>query len=263
MTLEGRVALVTGAGRGIGAAIAHYLGRAGAVVAVNDVDPEPAEEVAASIRAAGRRAQAFPVSVVNFYDSRRMVDQIISEYGFVDILVSGAGIATSGKKIIGESLERAREDMDLFCFAAMNLCQAVLPSMRTLGRGDIIAISSGAVEMVVDPKSSYGSNSGTYSMAKAALEALAFTLAKEEIGHGIRVNVVAPLATDTRMVRDGKARIIRKTTGKEPTEEQLREGSEWLSPPEGLAEAVLSFVSDPDPARTCQKVTVGLKMPGQ
>jgi NAD(P)-dependent dehydrogenase (short-subunit alcohol dehydrogenase family) len=244
--LDGRVALVTGAGRGIGRAIALRLAREGAFVVVNDIDREPADAVAAEIRAAGGHACARVVSVVDYEGVRAMVRALIDELGQVDVLVSNAGVATSGKSVLRTPIAEAEQIMAVNAFAALVLCQEVIESMRAVGRGDIVVISSSAAAHL-PPKS------GSYNMAKIALEALAHTIAKEEAAHGIRANIVAPGMTDTRLGREVKGRIVRATTGAAPDPDRLVAG---MDSPDDVADAVYAFVSDPDPARTGQRIAV-------
>ena len=109
MGLEGRVALVTGGGRGIGRAIALALAEDGADVAVNyRKDEAAARETVAAIEALGRRARAYPGSVDSYDDDRRMVDAAIADFGFVDILVNNAGIASRGQQRREDRSRRAR-----------------------------------------------------------------------------------------------------------------------------------------------------------
>ena len=195
MSLEGRVALVTGGSRGIGRAIALALAEDGADVAVNyRRDKAAADETVAEIGARGRRGIAIAGSVESLEDCRAVVDAAVAEFGFVDILVNNAGIASRGQSVADTDPAELERVVRVHAFGPHHLSQAVLPSMRTRSRGDIVMISSSATR-------SFQANGAPYCMGKAALEALAFVLAKEERRNNIHVNVVAPGLVETEMGR--------------------------------------------------------------
>jgi NAD(P)-dependent dehydrogenase (short-subunit alcohol dehydrogenase family) len=203
MSLAGRVALVTGGGRGIGRAIALGLAEDGADVAVNyRRDAEAAQQTVTEIEKLGRRARAYAASVESYDDDQRMVDAAVRDFGFVDILVNNAGIASRGNSVQKTDPAELERVVRTHAFAAHHLCQLVLPSMKTRPRGDIVMISSVATLH-------HGAGGAPYNMGKAALEALAFTLAKEVRHRGIRVNVVAPGLVETEMGR----RLVKATAG--------------------------------------------------
>src|SRR2546430_12307618 len=192
MPIAGRVALVTGGSRGIGRAVALALAGDGADVAVNyHRDEAAAAEVVAAVEALGRRSRAYRASVGVLEEAQSMVNQAVGDFGFVDILVNNAGIASRGHSVLDTDPAELERVVRTHAFGPHHLCQAVLPSMRSRPRGDIVMISSAATVSMMP-------NSAPYNMGKAAMEALAFTLAKEERDHGVHVNVVAPglVATD-------------------------------------------------------------------
>ena len=201
--LAGRVAFVTGGSRGVGRSIALALAEAGADVAINyRRDDASAQEAPHALRATGVRAVAGSVADPDACDA--MVDQVEAELGPVSILVNNAGIASRGLAVADTTAEELARVMGTHAFAAHALSKRVVPAMRGQDRGDIIMISSVATRGL-------GANGAPYNMAKAALEALAMTLAKEERAHGIRVNVVAPGLVDTDMGR----RLVAATQGVE------------------------------------------------
>ena len=123
-----------------------------------------------------------------------MVNAAIADFGHVDILVNNAGNASRGQTVADTDPAELERVIRTHAFGAWSCAKLVLPSMRAQPRGDIVMISSAATLHI-------GANSAPYNMAKAALEALSATLAKEERRNGIHVNVVAPGLVDTEMGR--------------------------------------------------------------
>ena len=202
--LTGRVALVTGGGRGIGKGIAELLAANGATVAVNyRRDRDAAEATVDGIVAAGGSARAYAASIDDAEADRAMVEAVIGDFGHIDILVLNAGIASRGQAVADTDPAEMERVVATHAFGAHHLCRLALPSMRGRDRGDIVMISSVAT-------SNMSANGAPYNMGKAALEALAMTLAKEERGHGIHVNIVAPGLVETEM----GVRLARAITGR-------------------------------------------------
>jgi NAD(P)-dependent dehydrogenase (short-subunit alcohol dehydrogenase family) len=235
MTQTGRVALVTGGGRGIGRAIALGLAADGADVAVNfRRDDEAAAETVQAIEALGRRARAYCASVDDYGADAAMVDAVLADFGGIDILVHNAGVASRGQSVADTDPAEPHRLWGTHAYGAWALSKLVLPSMRARGRGDIVMISSAAVVYM-------GANSAPYNMAKAALEALAWTLAKEERRHGIHVNVVAPGLVDTEMGR----RLVRGAMGVDDIRAMDdRSPFGHVCRPEEVADAVRFLVSE-------------------
>ena len=249
--LSGRTALVTGGSRGIGRAIALRLAADGADVAVNyRRDADSAAQVVAEITAMGRRAKAYAASVDRFEDCATMVDAVVTDFGAIDILVNNAGIASRGQSVADTDPSEFERVMRTHAFAPHYMAKLALPSMRAAakekGRGDIIIISSVATLY-------HGPNGAPYSMGKAASEALAQVLAKEERGHGIRTNIVAPGLT----VTDMGERLAKATRGVADIHE-LAAASPFgrVSTPEDVAAAVAYFVSADGEYANGQKINL-------
>jgi NAD(P)-dependent dehydrogenase (short-subunit alcohol dehydrogenase family) len=185
-SLHGRVALVTGAGRGIGRAHALLLAEHGAAVLVNDIDHEPAHEVATDIRRDGGRAQADVHDVASIELGSAAVQRAVDAFGRIDILVNNAGYAAGGGTI--EHPVEAELDAlyAVHVKAALGTMRAAIPHMRAQGYGRIVNTVS---EVALDER--FSSTPG-YAMAKAALWSATLTAAAECAPYGITVNAISP-----------------------------------------------------------------------
>jgi len=201
--VDGRVALVTGGGRGIGRGISELLAAQGATVAVNyRRDADAAADTVAAIHAAGGEASAFHASVDDADACATMIDAIVAQFGGLDILVCNAGIASRGNSVADTDPAEMMRVVAAHAFGPHHLARLAMPHLRAKGRGDVVMISSVAT-------STMSANGAPYNMGKAAMEALAFTLAKEERANGIHVNIVAPGLVETEM----GVRLARSFTG--------------------------------------------------
>ncbi len=195
MALEGRVALVTGGGRGIGASIALGLAADGADVAVNyRRSADEAAQVVKEIEAMGRRAIAVAGAIEDAAATRAMVETTIEALGSLSILVHNAGVASRGKSVFETDPTEPDRLLAIHAVGPFHLTQAALPHLRDGARGDIVFISSVATRH-------NAANGAPYNMGKAAMDALAFTLAREERRNGVHVNIVAPGLVRTEMGR--------------------------------------------------------------
>ena len=193
MSLMRKIAVVTGAARGIGQAVATMLARDGADVVVADIEASRCEETVNLIRQAGRKAMALGVNVGEWEQVKGMVDQIVQEWGRVDILVNNAGITRDGL------LMRMKEE-DWQAVLQVNLTgtffcsKAVLPTMSKQRSGRIVNIASivGAIGNV---------GQANYAASKAAVIGLTKTVAREYAGRNVTVNAVAPGFIDTAMTQ--------------------------------------------------------------
>lgn len=247
VNLAGRVALVTGGGRGIGRAIVLALAGDGADVAVNyRRDAEAAEETAAAAEALGVKARAYPATIGDAAETAVLAGAVLADFGLVDILVNNAGIASRGESVVDTDPAEVERVVRTHAFGAHHLCRALLPAMRSSPRGDIVMISSAITATMP-------ANSAPYNMAKAALEALALTLAREERDHGIRVNIVAPGIVATDMGQ----RLARAVTGVDDIHRlDARAPFGRVCAPEDVAAVVRFLVSDAAAYLTGQKVVV-------
>ena len=247
MTLEGRVALITGGGRGIGRAIGLELAEDGADIVVSyRRDADAAQETVAAIEKLGRRSVAFAAPVTDYDACAAMVDAAVAQFGAIDILVNNAGVASRGQTVADTDPAEMDRLMGTHAIGAWAMSKLVLPSMRTRPRGDIVMISSAATLHMA-------ANSAPYNMAKAALEALAWTLAKEERRNGIHVNVVAPGLVDTEMGR----RLMKGAAGIDDIRTlDARAAFGHVCSPEEVADAVRFVVSEQASYVTGQRIGV-------
>ncbi|MSO59220.1 MAG: SDR family oxidoreductase [Ilumatobacteraceae bacterium] len=248
--LQGKVALVTGGGRGIGRSISLLLAQHGASVAINyRRDKDAADETVKEILTAGGMATSHQGSTDDPLQNTALVAQVLAQYGGIDILVLNAGIASRGKSVAETEAEELWRLVATHALGPHQLCRDVLPSMRTRGRGDIIFISSVATN-------SMSANGAPYNMGKAAQEALAATLAKEEREHGIHVNVVAPGLVETDM----GLRLARAMTGQREMQDlrSLDAAAPFgrVCQPEDVANIVLWFCSAEAGYVTGQRIEV-------
>ncbi len=247
MSLAGRVALVTGGGRGIGRAIALALAEDGADVAVNyRRDEEAAKETVAAVEALGRRAGAYRASVDQADENAEMVEAVLHDFGHVGILVNNAGIASRGQSVKNTEPAELERVNRTHALGPHQLCQLVIPSMRLQPRGDIVMISSVATLH-------HAAGGAPYNMGKAAMESLALTLSKEEKKHGIHVNIVAPGLVETEMGR----RLMKATAGVDDLR-QLDATMPFgrVCQPDDVANAVRFVVSDRASYLTGEKICV-------
>jgi citronellol/citronellal dehydrogenase len=249
-TLEGRVAIVTGASRGIGRAIAERFGAEGATVAVAARTTDAAEgrlpgtihETADAVRRQGGRALAIPTDLSHEGDRERLVALVEAEAGPVDILVNNAAV-TYFTPVEQFGFRRYDLMFEVQVKAPVHLARLVLPGMRTRGQGWILNISSGAARHPKSPpdEQARGRGGTVYGMCKAAVERFSSGLAAELYGDRIAVNALSP------------SRIV-------PTPGTIFHGlvrpddpDQVSEPPEVMAEAALALCSG-DPAHLTGRI---------
>jgi 3-oxoacyl-[acyl-carrier protein] reductase len=201
--LDNRVAIVTGAGRGIGRATALRLAAEGAAVVVNDVDAEPVEETADLVRQAGGAARVCVVDTVRMEEARELVRTAVEAFGGVDIVVNNAGI-TRDRMFHRMDDETFDFVLDVNLRTAYHTTLAAMPHMRDVAKAEIEATGTVDHNRKVIFTSSSAALTGNrgqanYTAAKGALVALTRTLAQELGPFGINVNAVAPGFVETRL----------------------------------------------------------------
>ena len=238
--LDGRVAIVTGAGRGIGAAVARLMAAEGASVVVNDLganvdgtgaDKGPADEVVEEIRKAGGNAIANGDSVADHDAAENLVRTALNEFGRLDVLVNAAAVLIRTPPL-AEVDERDWDlVMDVNLKGMFFCCKYAIPAMLENGGGSIVNISSGAGIR------GFGM-SLPYAVSKAGVIHLTTTTASQYTSQGIRANVIAPGSVDTPQFRGSTA-----------SSESVREREEQhpmgrIGKPEEIANVILFLASD-------------------
>jgi len=229
MRLTGKVALVTGAGRGIGKAVALSLSKQGAKVVVNDINLQSAEETCEEIRALGHEALPVKADVSKKVEVVKMVDTVIKAFGSIDVLVNNAGIFSS------TSLDDMTENewnrmMDVNLKGVFLCCQIIMKHMKKTQSGKIVNVASLAGKVG-------GIFAGaSYAASKAGVICLTKSLAKQLAPYGINVNAVAPGVIATDITRKWPEEV------KESFLKQIPLGR--FGTPEEVAETVAFLVSD-------------------
>jgi NAD(P)-dependent dehydrogenase (short-subunit alcohol dehydrogenase family) len=198
LKLDGRVAVITGGGQGIGAACARALGEAGAKVVVAELLPDRAESIANALQALGIDATGHPLDVTKSADVDALAARVAAEHGRVDILVNNAGVAVSNVPAEATSDEHWRFHMDVNVDGLFWCCRAFGRQMLAQGKGAIVNIGSMSGFIVNKPQPQ-----SFYNASKAAVHHLTRSLAAEWGARGVRVNAVAPTYIETPLTAFG------------------------------------------------------------
>ena len=209
--LSGRVAVVTGAGRGIGREIALTLARAGADIVLAEIETETIEECLAEIRSFGRRAHFIATDVRVPSSVEAMADEVINQFGQIDILINNAGIARHAP---AEEMsdELWLDVLDVNLNGVFWCCRAVGKRMLERGSGAIVSIASMSGSIVNKPQPQ-----AAYNASKAGVIMLTKSLAAEWAARGLRVNCVSPGYIGTEMTKSGMSNEEWKRTWLEMT----------------------------------------------
>jgi NAD(P)-dependent dehydrogenase (short-subunit alcohol dehydrogenase family) len=259
MELQEQVAIVTGAGRGIGRATALELARMGADIVVAELDRANAERTATEVRGCGRRALVVPTDVTSRNALSAMVEQTRAEFGKIDILVNNAGIyrAATTLEVTEEHWDAI---MDINAKAVFFVTQAVLPTMIEQKRGAIVSLSSMAGKI--------GSqNNLPYNASKAAVISMTKSLAVAHAADGIRVNCVCPGFVETDMwtaVAHEQSALLNQSPEEFTRRQARRIPLRRMERPEDVANVIAFLVSPRSDYMTGQALSVdgGLVMHG-
>ncbi|MBT6274837.1 MAG: SDR family oxidoreductase [Chromatiales bacterium] len=192
MKLVGNAALVTGASRGIGMAVARLLAANGAAVIINARNKTACDDLAAEINASGGRAMSAPCDVGDMDALVAGVQAGEAKFGPVDILINNAGVVEPIARIEALDVADFATAIAINLTGALNAIKAVLPSMKAAGGGTVVNVSSGAAHRPLE-------GWGTYCTSKAGMRMLGLALALEEGANGIRVFNFKPGTVDTEM----------------------------------------------------------------
>jgi 3-oxoacyl-[acyl-carrier protein] reductase len=207
MRLANRIAVVTGAARGIGFATAERLSSEGATVVLADIDETTLVVAAGAFEAQGKSAYAVKCDVSCRREVEEMVGQTEDKYGRVDILINNAGIGGRAAPIEEVTDEDWENMMAINLKSAFLCCQAVIPGMKTRRYGRVVNVASIAGK-------EGNANMIPYSTAKAGMIGLTKALAKEVAGHGVYVNAISPAVIDTpileQLTREQVERLLRQ-----------------------------------------------------
>lgn len=192
MKLQGKVAIVTGGGRGIGEAVALAFAREGARLAIASRTQSELDQVAAGIQALGGQAQAIRTDVSNRDDVIQLIEATLTTYGQIDILVNAAGVHGPIGPMWDVDIDEWIRSIQINLFGTFMCCHAVLPHMIERRQGKIVNFSGGGATSPLPRFTAYG-------VSKTGIVRLTETLAEEVKEFDIQVNVIAPGAVDTRM----------------------------------------------------------------
>ena len=207
--LQGRVAIVTGAGRGIGKAIALRLAADGAHIVIPDIDPDAGKSTAAEVGALGRQALAVRTDVSSKGQVQAMVRATVEKFGRVDILINNAGILGPNRPVVEIEEEEWDGVLAINLKGAFLCSQAVIPPMVSQGWGRIVSMSSVAGK-------EGNPNMAPYNVSKIGIIGLTKSLGKELAKTGVTVNCVAPTMIETELIDNVSEETMKTLLAKIP-----------------------------------------------
>ncbi len=215
--LDHKVAVITGSGRGIGAAAARLFAQHGAQVVVTDIDLTPAQETAGAITAAGGAALALKADVTQAADIEELIGQTVSTFGAIDILVNNAGYTWDGMmhKMTDEQWDAI---IAVHLTAPFRIIRAAIPYMRELAKKEKEATGAAKARKIINVSSTSGTRGNVgqanYASAKLGVVGLTKTLAKEWGPFNIQVNAVAFGYIETRLTQPDQEGAFTEREGK-------------------------------------------------
>jgi NAD(P)-dependent dehydrogenase (short-subunit alcohol dehydrogenase family) len=191
-SLQEKAIVITGSGRGIGAAVAKLAASLGAKIVVNDVDAAVGEETGAAIRASGGTAVFQAANIANWAEAKVLIDRCVKEWGRIDGLMNNAGLFRLAR-LEEETEANVRSMMEVNVIGTMACAAHAIHYMKKQGKGSIVNVTSGS-HMGLPAMGAYGASKG-------AVASMTYTWAVENAGTGIRVNALSPMAA-TRMMEE-------------------------------------------------------------
>ena len=259
MELQGQVAIVTGAGRGIGRATALELAKLGADIVIAELDQNGADTTAKLVKDVGRRAAVIPTDVTKRADLTQMAERTKSQFGRIDILVNNAGIYRAAASL-DVTEEHWDAIMNINAKAVFFATQAVLPAMIAARRGSIVSLASMAGKI--------GSKTNLpYNASKAAVISMTKSLALAHAADGIRVNCVCPGFVETdmwQMVARDQSRLLGLTPEEFTRQREKSVPLGRMEKPQDVANVIAFLCTDRAGYMTGQALSVdgGLVMHG-
>ena len=251
MKLDGQAAIITGAGRGIGRAIALAYAREGARLALAARSPEELAQTAAEVSRQGGQAVVIPTDVTDPAQTQRLADAAVAQWGRIDLLVNNAGISGPVGPLQDNDIAQWMDTININLTGTFLVCRAVIPAMQAQGGGKIINLSGAGA-------ANAWSNMSAYCASKAAVVRLTEGLAQELAGHNITVNALGPGSVHTSMwdkmtadaAQAGASFIhelgLRVTSGGGASIDECAELAVWLASDEsaGLTGRLISATAD-------------------